>query len=114
MAGRFGSVDEYVDSYPEDVQAILRQVCDVARSVMPGAEEIISYDMPTFVLGKKRIYFAAWKKHLAIYAVPRFDGELETRIAPYRAAKDTVQFPYRQSIPYELVERIFQEQVARH
>jgi uncharacterized protein YdhG (YjbR/CyaY superfamily) len=110
MAGKFGSVDEYIASFPEEVQAILRQVCDVARRVMPGAEEIISYDMPTFVLGKKRIYFAAWKKHLAIYAVPGFDGEPEACIASYRSAKDTVQFPYKQPIPYDLIERIFEKQ----
>lgn len=106
MAGKFTSVDEYVVSFPEDVQEIIRDIRDVVLRVMPGAEELISYDMPTFVLGKKRVYFAAWKKHIALYAVPSFDGEFEEQVAPYRAAKDTVQFPYKKPIPYELIEKI--------
>lgn len=106
MAGKFGTVDEYIASFPEEVQVIICNVRDVILRVMPGAEEIISYDMPTFVLGKKRVYFAAWKKHVAIYAVPTFESELEERVAPYRAAKDTVQFPYKKPIPYELIEEI--------
>jgi uncharacterized protein YdhG (YjbR/CyaY superfamily) len=68
--------------------------------------------MPTFVLGKKRVYFAAWKKHIAIYAVRTFSGELEEQVAPYRSAKDTVQFPYKKPIPYDLIERIVGKLVA--
>jgi len=112
MAVKFGSVDEYIASYPEEVQQVIRNVREVIQRVMPGAEEIISYDMPTFVLGKKRVYFAAWKKHVALYAVPRFSGDLEEQVAPFRAAKDTVQFPYKKPIPHELIERIVGELVA--
>jgi uncharacterized protein YdhG (YjbR/CyaY superfamily) len=108
MAAKFSSIDEYVASFPEDVQIVLENVRAIMRKVMPEAIETISYDMPTFVDGKHRVYFAGWKKHVALYAVPLFAGDLEERVASYRSAKDTVQFPYKQPIPYDLVEEIIE------
>lgn len=106
VVAKFNSIDDYVASFPEDVQAVLQNVRGVIHKVMPEADETISYDMPTIVGGKHRIYFAAWKKHLAIYAVPPLGGGLEDRVGPYRSAKDTVQFPYKQPMPYDLIEEI--------
>lgn len=106
MAAKFGSIDDYIASFPEDVQTILENVRGIMHKVMSGASETISYDMPTFVDGKHRVYFAGWKKHLALYAVPPLGGDLEERVAPYRSAKDTVQFRYKQPIPYDLIEQI--------
>ncbi|WP_255347116.1 hypothetical protein [Cellulomonas sp. KRMCY2] len=32
--------------------------------------------------------------------------DLEAEVAPYRAQKDTLRFPYRDPIPYDLIERL--------
>ncbi|MGH2547895.1 MAG: iron chaperone [Thermomicrobiales bacterium] len=106
MAAKFGSIDEYIASFPDDVQIVLQRVREIMHRVMPGAAETISYDMPTIVSGTHRVYFGGWKKHLAIYAVPPLGGDLEDQVAPYRSAKDTVQFPYKQPIPYDLIEEV--------
>jgi uncharacterized protein YdhG (YjbR/CyaY superfamily) len=106
MAAKFSSIDEYIASFPEEVRVILENVRGIMHKVMPGASETISYDMPAFIDGKHRVYFAGWKKHLALYAVPPLGGDLEAQVAPYRSAKDTVQFPYKQPIPYDLIEQI--------
>ncbi|CAN5514389.1 hypothetical protein BH09CHL1_BH09CHL1_25850 [soil metagenome] len=108
MAAKFTSIEEYISSFSEDIQIVLQNVRGIMRKVMPEATEMISYAMPTFADGKHRVYFAAWKKHLALYAVPPLDAELEVRVAPYRSAKDTVQFTYKQPIPYDLIEQIIE------
>jgi hypothetical protein len=58
----FKSVDEYIASYPADVQAILQLVRRTIRKAVPAAEERISYQMPTYdSLRGPLIAFAAWK-----------------------------------------------------
>src|SRR5580693_9506561 len=46
----FKSVDEYIASQPETVQGILGRVRSTIRKAVPGAEEVISYKIPTYKL----------------------------------------------------------------
>ena len=65
----FGSVDEYIGSQPEAVRGILERVRSTIRKAVPGAQEVISYKMPTYTLnGERLLYFAVWKQHYSIYA----------------------------------------------
>src|ERR1035438_7921848 len=76
------SVDEYIASQPEAVQGILGRVRGAIRKAAPGAQEVISYKMPTYTLhGCRSLYFAVWKQHYSIYAateqvVAAFQSEL--------------------------------------
>lgn len=107
MAQKFASVGDYIGTFPADVQAILREVRHTIRSAVPAADETISYHLPTFTLnGNVLVYIAAWKRYLSLYPVPAVDDALEQAIAPYRAAKSTLRFPFDQPVPYELIGRL--------
>jgi uncharacterized protein YdhG (YjbR/CyaY superfamily) len=107
MAERFDTVEEYIGSFPEDVQAVLREVRRRIRSVVPDAGETISYQIPTMTLGGKNLVsFAGWKNHISMYPVPDTDGAFGRELAPYLAGKGTVRFPLREPIPDGLVERL--------
>ncbi|QSQ22434.1 DUF1801 domain-containing protein [Pyxidicoccus parkwayensis] len=107
MAAKFETVDEYIASFPEDVQRILTKVRKAIRSNVPGGEEKIRYGMPAVMLGGRyAVHFAGWKHHVGLYPVPRLDEALEAELAPHRAAKDSVNFPYAKPIPYELIGRV--------
>ena len=43
---------------------------------------------------------------VGLYPVARLAPDLEAEVGPYRTAKDTVRFVYRDGVPYDLVERI--------
>ena len=105
-APRYADVDAYVASFPADVQAALEELRSLIHTRLPGAGEKISYQIPTVTLdGAAVLYFAAWKKHLSLYPVPRGDAAFERDIAPHRAAKDSVHFDYDQPLPRDLVAR---------
>ncbi|WP_382305965.1 iron chaperone [Herbiconiux sp. UC225_62] len=109
---QFASVDDYIDSFPDDVQLVLCELRRTIRSEAPAARESISYHMPTYTTGDRPlVFFAGWKTHVALYAIPTFDGDLETELAPYRAAKDTLKFSLRKPVPYPLVSRVVRELV---
>lgn len=107
MAEHFASVDDYISSFPPNVQKILQEVRRRCHLAVPGAGESVSYNMPTIVLDDKYVvYFAGWKHHISVYPVPAGDEDYERRIEPYRAAKGTLRFPLTKPIPYELIEEV--------
>jgi uncharacterized protein YdhG (YjbR/CyaY superfamily) len=66
----FKSVDEYIASQPKAVQGILEHVRRIIRKAVSGAEEVMSYKIPTYkLLGGPVPYFAGWEA--ALLALPR-------------------------------------------
>lgn len=110
---RFGSVDEYIGSFPAEVQQALRRIRDIIKLAAPAAEETISYHMPAVHLGgAPLIYFAAWKRHISIYPAPRGDESLEHALADYRSDKSTLKFPLSRPLPYDLIEAVVNARIA--
>jgi uncharacterized protein YdhG (YjbR/CyaY superfamily) len=107
VAEQFATIDQYIGSFPEDVQVILEEVRRRIRNVAPEAGETISYQIPTMTLsGRHLVYFAAWKHHISVYPVPAADESFEQELAPYRAGRGTVKFPLNKPIPYGFIERL--------
>jgi uncharacterized protein YdhG (YjbR/CyaY superfamily) len=104
----FKSVDDYIARQPEQVQAILERVRGAIRKAIPGAEEAISYQIPTYRQhGGYVVYFAAWKQHFSLYpANERLVAAFTKELAPYTLSKGTIRFPLSQPVPVKLIERI--------
>jgi uncharacterized protein YdhG (YjbR/CyaY superfamily) len=100
------NIDDYIAQFPPPVQAILEKIRLTIRNAAPGAEETISYRMPTFRTNRVLVHFAAFKKHIGLFPPVRGDAALEKAIAPYAGPKGNLQFPLDQPIPYRLIERI--------
>jgi uncharacterized protein YdhG (YjbR/CyaY superfamily) len=110
----FASVDEYIASFPDDVQDVLRRVRATILEAVPDAGEKISYNIPTMTVGgKNAIYFSGWKNHISLYPVPSGDEDLQAAIAPYKAGKGTLKFPLSDPIPDELISRIARALASR-
>ncbi|MDN4643006.1 iron chaperone [Arthrobacter sp. PsM3] len=104
MAQHFDTVDEYIASYPAEVQGILQEIRRRCHAAVPDSSEMISYGIPTITLGGKFVvYFAGWAHHVSVYPMPNGDEAFRASIAPYRAAKGTLKFPLAKPVPYELI-----------
>ena len=115
----FLSVDEYIAAQPEAVRSILGIVRSAIRKAAPEAEEVISYNMPTYKLqGSRLLYFAVWKQHYAIYAATeQVVAAFQKELAPYEIDKGTIRFPLSAPVPVKLIERITKfraQEVARN
>jgi uncharacterized protein YdhG (YjbR/CyaY superfamily) len=109
----FTSVDEYIASFPADVQAVLGQVRRAILGAVPGAGEAITYRIAAVTLnGAPLLYFAGWKRHVSLYPVPAGDAEFERALEPYRAAKSTLRFPLSQPVPLDLIARVARRHAA--
>ena len=102
------SVDGYIARHPDAVQAILRRVRGTIRKALPRAEEMISYQIPTYKLhGSYVVYFAGWKQHYSLYpATNRLVAAFKDDLAPYKVNKGTIRFPLSEPVPVRLIDRI--------
>jgi uncharacterized protein YdhG (YjbR/CyaY superfamily) len=101
----FKTVDEYIASQPEPVQSALKRVRSTIRKAMRGAEEVISYNIPTYKLhGRAVLYFAGWKRHYSLYpAGDRIVAAFKEELAPYDIDKGTIRFPLSEPVPVKLI-----------
>lgn len=102
----FLTIDEYIASFPEDVQMKLEKLRDTIREAAPDAVEKISYQMPTFALHGNLVHFAAYKNHIGFYPTPSGIEKFQQELAVYKSSKGAVQFSLDQPIPYALVSQI--------
>ena len=104
----FKSVDEYLAAQPEAARQALERVRGAIRKAVAQAEEVISYNMPTYKLpGGPVLYFAGWKRHYSLYpATDRLLLAFKNELAPYEVLKGTIRFPLSEPVPVTLIARI--------
>lgn len=100
------TVDSYIASFPADVQTLLQQVRKTIQQAAPGATEAIKYGIPTFILNGNLVHFAAFKHHIGFYPAPTGIKAFEQELSPYKQGKGSIQFPFDQPLPLELINKI--------
>jgi uncharacterized protein YdhG (YjbR/CyaY superfamily) len=111
----YNSIDEYISSFPENVQKIMKQLRKTIKAAAPQAGEKISYNMPTFTLnGKYLVYFAGWKNHIAFYGAPKGNPDFKEDLSAYESGAGTLQLHFDKPIPYNLITKIVKFRVAEN
>ncbi len=108
------NIDEYITGFPDNVQKLLKQMRATIRKAAPGAEETINYAVPTFKLNGNLVHFAAFKKHIGFYPAPAGIEAFKQEVAPFEAGKGSLQFPFDQPLPLELVTKIVKFRVKQN
>jgi len=104
---KFQTIDEYISTFPKEIQAILEKMRAIVKALDEKIEETISYQMPTFKLNKKIIiHFAAFTKHIGVYPLPSGIEAFKEQLAQFQSGKGSVQFPLNKPIPYDLFRQI--------
>ncbi len=110
----FPDIDAYIASLPEEIQQILQDLRAAIHQAAPGAEEAISYAIPTFRLHGNLVHFAAFKNHIGFYPGPSGIKEFQDELSAYKGARGSVQFPIGQPLPWELITRIVRFRAAEN
>jgi uncharacterized protein YdhG (YjbR/CyaY superfamily) len=108
------NIDEYISTFPEEIQALLQQIRATIRKAAPEAEEAIKYAMPTFVLNGNLVHFAAFKNHIGFYPVPSGIEAFKKELSVYKGAKGSVQFPLDKPMPLDLITKIVEFRVKEN
>jgi uncharacterized protein YdhG (YjbR/CyaY superfamily) len=101
-------IDDYLANLDEPKRSTLRKLRQTIQSIVPKAEQGISYGMPAFRLhGKVIAGFAAFKNHLSY--LPHSGSvlpELADDVAGYVTSKGALQFAIDKAIPKALVKKL--------
>jgi uncharacterized protein YdhG (YjbR/CyaY superfamily) len=111
---KFKTIDEYISSFHQDVQEILKNLRSIIKNAAPNAEEKINYNVPTFYLNGNLVHFAGYKNHIGFYPTPtgieNFAGELKN----FKTSKGTIQFPIDKPLPRNLIAKIVKFRVEEN
>lgn len=106
MRNKYNTVDEYIKTFPQEIQFILEKIRKTIQRATPEAVETISYQMPTFKLNGNLVHFAAFKNHIGFYPIPSEIEAFKKELSPFIAGKGTLRFPLDKPIPYDLIEKV--------
>lgn len=108
------NIDEYIGGFPNDIQEILEKVRMTIQKAAPNATEKISYSMPAFEQNGIVVYFAAFKNHIGLYALPTGHEAFKEELSQYKSGKGSVQFPFNKPMPYDLITKIVKFRVKEN
>ena len=115
MRERPSDISEYIQSYPVAVQKRLQKLHRLIKTLAPDAEESIAYGMPAFkTCHKPLVYFAAFKNHIGLYALPSAHTEFKMQLGKYRHGKGSVQFPLNQPMPWSLIKTMIRFRIEEN
>jgi uncharacterized protein YdhG (YjbR/CyaY superfamily) len=111
----FKTADDYVATFAPEVWAILQKVRDAIRRGAPGADEVISYQMPTFRFHGLICHLGAYRKHYSLFGLSAATREVfEEELAPYATSKGTVQFPLDEPVLVRLISALAKQQAREN
>lgn len=113
---KFGSIEEYVASFPADVQNLLTSIRSAFIEAAPEAEEGMSYQMPVLKQDGVLLWYAAFKRHLSVF-VPHSKDVLQVfaaELKPYRVEKNIIKLPLDQPPPLDLLQRIIRYRIEEN
>lgn len=100
-------MDDYLAAASPEAAALISQLRAMIHDLRPDAVESIAYGMPTFAApGHHRFHLGAWATHVGVYPVGPAPEPLQGRLAPLRAAKDTVRLPLDRPLDDELARQL--------
>jgi uncharacterized protein YdhG (YjbR/CyaY superfamily) len=110
----FKTIDQYIATFPPNIQAILQQIRQAIHETAPEAEETISYQMPAYKKNGVLVYFAAFKDHIGFFPTGSGVEAFKDKISSYKTSKGTIQFPLDKPIPLDLIKEIVRFRVSEN
>jgi uncharacterized protein YdhG (YjbR/CyaY superfamily) len=108
-------VDDYLNGLPDDQRTALQQLRQQVLSIVPNAQEVMSYGMPGYrVDGTVVAGFAGFRKHLSYF--PHSGSvlaEVADQVKSYQQTKSSLHFSAKIGLPTELVKLLIHTRVEQ-
>ena len=109
------SIDGYLSRLPDNVYLALENVREIIRSLVPDAEETISYKIPAFKYKSMLVGFGAAKDHCSFFVMSStLLKDYEEEMKGFDTSTGTIRFTPEKPIPNDLITRIVMARVAEN
>ena len=92
LGGMDAVVRAYIDAIDPETRPLFDRVHQLVLETHPEAEVVLSYKMPTYVVGRRRLHVGAWAHGISIYGWDAdHDGGFVARHPELITSKGTIQ-----------------------
>jgi uncharacterized protein YdhG (YjbR/CyaY superfamily) len=86
------AVAEYLEAASPEQRSLFDRIDRLIRQVCPDATMVMSYKMPTYKVGGRRLHLGVWKHGVSIYGwKAQGDGGFTARHPELRTSTGTIQ-----------------------
>lgn len=116
MADNSGGIDEYLAALSDDKRTALEKLRKTIRTIVPTAEECISYKIPAYRLnGKLLVGFGATANHCSLYLMSSSTVEAhKDELKDYDTSKSTIRFQVYNPLPDNLLRKLVKARMAEN
>lgn len=101
------TIDDYINTFPEEIQVKLEKVRQTIQEAAPEAHEVIKWNRPAYSDEERiLVMFAAFKHHIGFYVTPSTLQNFSDDLSEFKTGKGSIQFPFEQALPIDLIREI--------
>lgn len=102
------TVDEYIDTFPENKKEKLIELRKLVRSTLPDTHEMLKWGAPAAVENDGMILavFSGHKQHMNFVVTPSTKQAFESDLSEYESGKGSIQLAYDKPLPIALLEKM--------
>src|SRR5215475_9558609 len=105
-------VESYLRDVPKEPRNALEKLRGTIRSVVPEAEEVISYGIPTFKLnGRMLVSYAAFSEHCSFFPGAGPVEKHASDLKSFQTSKGTIQFTPEHPLSTALVKKLVRTRI---
>jgi uncharacterized protein YdhG (YjbR/CyaY superfamily) len=101
------SIDEYITMQPDAYRPVLEKLFTIIKSAALQAEELISYQIPSFKYYYMLVGFGVNKKYCSFYTMsPTLVKAMKEELKTVKLSGATIHFSPDEKLPIELIRKI--------
>jgi uncharacterized protein YdhG (YjbR/CyaY superfamily) len=109
------SIDEYISLQPDVFRPMLGKFLTIIKSMVPEAEESISYQIPCFRYHYMLVGFGVNKKYCSFYTMsPSLIKTMKEELKHIKQSGATLHFPPDEKLPVALIKKIIKARMKEN
>ena len=114
MDSQARTVDEYIQSIPEERQQVISDLRELVRQIAPQAVESMNYRMPTYENdGEMFCAIASQKHYMSLYTDVTIVEQYRDEMPHLNIGKSCIRFKKAEDLPLDIVKKILTDVVAK-
>jgi uncharacterized protein YdhG (YjbR/CyaY superfamily) len=105
------AVQSYIETIPESHRPLFDRLQSLILGLYPNAEIVISYGIPTYKVGRRRVYLGLWKGGVSLHAVPV--EAFKQRHPAIKTGKGSLNFKVTDEVPEADVQAVIKQAMER-
>ena len=105
------AVQSYIDAIPEMKRPLFDRLQSLILELYPDAEIVISYHIPTYKVGRGRVWLGLWKHGVSLYGVPI--ETFQQRHSSIKTGKGSLNFKFADQLPEADIRDVIKRAMSR-